>query len=30
MVRALCGVQLKDRKRYKHMMLMLGLNEAMD
>ena len=29
-MRAICGVQLKDRKRSKDLMLMLGLNEAMD
>ena len=30
MVRAICGVQLKDRKRYTDLMLMLGLNETID
>ena len=30
MVRAMCGVQLKDRKRSKDLMLMLGLNETID
>ena len=30
MVRAMCGVQLEDRKRSKDMMLMLDLNEAID
>ena len=30
MVRALCGVQIKDRKRPTDLMLMLGLSEAMD
>ena len=30
MVRAICGVQLKDKKRSKDLMLMLGLNETMD
>ena len=30
MVRAMCGVQLKDRRRYTHLMIMLGLNETMD
>ena len=30
MVRALCGVQLKDRKRSTDFMLMLGLNETID
>ena len=29
-VRAMCGVQLKDRKRVKILILMLGLNETMD
>ena len=30
-VRAMCGVQLlTDRKRARHLMLMLGLNEAID
>ena len=29
-VRATCGVQLKDRKIVKNMMVWLGLNEAMD
>ena len=28
MVRAMCGVQLKGRKRSTDLMLMLGLNEA--
>ena len=28
MVTAMCGVQLKDRKRSKDLMLMLGLNET--
>ena len=30
MVRAMCGVQLKGRKRSKDLMLMLGLNETID
>ena len=30
MVRAMCGLQLKDRKRPKDLMFMLGLNEAID
>ena len=30
MVRAMCGVQLNDRKRTKDLMLMLGLNETID
>ena len=30
MVRAMCGVQLKDRKRYTHLKFMLGLNGAID
>ena len=30
MVRATCGVQLKDRKTYKELMFMLGLNETID
>ena len=30
MVRAMCGVQLKDRKRSTDLMFMLGLNEAID
>ena len=30
MVRAMCEVQLKDRKRTKDLMLMLGLNESVD
>ena len=30
MVRAMCGVQLKDIKGSMHWMLMLGLNEAID
>ena len=30
MVRAMCGVQLKDRKRYMDFMFMLGLNVAID
>ena len=30
MVRAMCGVQLKDRKRFADLMFMLGLNETMD
>ena len=30
MVRAMCGVQLKDRKRSMDLMLMLGLNETID
>ena len=30
MVRAMCGVQLKDRKRCKDLMFMFGLNETMD
>ena len=30
MVRAMCGVQLKDRKRCTGLMFMLGLNKTMD
>ena len=30
MVRAICGVQLKDIKRSTDLMFMLGLNETMD
>ena len=30
MVRAMCGVQLKDRKRSMYLMFMLGLKETMD
>ena len=30
MVRAMCGVQLKNRKRSPDLMFMLGLKEAMD
>ena len=30
MVRAMCGVQLKDRKRSKDLMFMLGLYETID
>ena len=30
MVRAMCGVQLKARKRSTDLMLMLGLNETID
>ena len=30
MVRAMCGAQLKDRKRSTDLMLMLGLNETID
>ena len=30
MVRAMCGVQLKDRKRSTDLMLTLGLNETID
>ena len=30
MVRAMCGVQLKDRKRSTDFMFMLGLRETMD
>ena len=30
MVRAMCGVQLKDRKRSTDFMFMLGLNEIID
>ena len=30
MVRAMCGVQLKDRKRSTDLMLMLGLNKTID
>ena len=30
MVRAMCGVQLKDRKRSADLMLMLGLNQTID
>ena len=29
-MRAMCGVQLKDRKRYTDLMFMLGLNETTD
>ena len=29
-MRAMCGVQSKDRKRAKYLLLMLGLVEAMD
>ena len=29
-VRAMCGVQLKDRKKSKDLMLLLGLNETID
>ena len=29
-VRAMCGVQLQDRKRYTDLMFMLGLNETID
>ena len=29
-MRAMCGVQLKGRKRYADLMAMLGLNEAID
>ena len=29
-VRAMCGVQLKDRKRSTDLIFMLGLNDAMD
>ena len=29
-VRAMCGVQLKDRNRAKDLMLMLGLDETID
>ena len=28
--RAMCGVQLKDRKRYTYLMFMLGLNKTID
>ena len=30
MVRVMCGVQLKDKKRCMDLMLMLGLNETVD
>ena len=30
MVRAMCGVQFKDRKRFTDLMFMLGLNETID
>ena len=30
MVRAMCGVQLKDRKRSTYLMCMLGLSETID
>ena len=30
MVREVCGVQLKDRKRSTNLIFMLGLNETMD
>ena len=30
MVRAMCGVQLKDRKKSMDLMFMLGLNETID
>ena len=30
MVRAMCGVQLKERKRYTDLMFMLGLKETID
>ena len=30
MVRAMCGVQLEDRKRSTDLMIMLGLNETAD
>ena len=30
MVRAMCGVQLKDRNRSTHLMFMLGLKETID
>ena len=30
MVRAMCGVQLKDRKRSMDLMLILGLNDTID
>ena len=30
MVRAMCGLQLKDRKRSMDLMLMLGLNQTID
>ena len=30
MVRAMCGVQLKDNKRAKHFMFMMGLKEIID
>ena len=30
MVRAMCGVQLKDKKRSTHLMFMLGLKETID
>ena len=30
MVRAICGVQLKNRKGYADLMLMLGMNETID
>ena len=30
MVRAMCGVQLEDRKRFMDLMFMLGLNVSID
>ena len=30
MVRAICGIQLKDRKRAKDLILMMDLNETID
>ena len=30
MARAICGLQLKDRRRSTDLMLMLGMNETMD
>ena len=29
-MRAMCGAQLKDRKRYMDLMFMLGLNDTID
>ena len=30
MLRSICGVHLKDRKRSRDLMLMMGLNESID
>ena len=30
MMRVMCGVELKDRKRSTHLMFMLGLHETID